>query len=121
MKKSTKMAIENLDYNDPDYQYMEAGIKMLSKNGYEIGEYNPHCVSAWLIINDHVVGIAIGSSEQEAIDSIVDAGGWDSLKMSDEDYREYDYEGWTDSYIYAGNASEAFWSENLSIKKLVQA
>ena len=33
-----------------------------------------------------------------------------------EDHAEYNTNGWHDSYMYAGNASEPFWTEYLWIK-----
>jgi hypothetical protein len=36
--------------------------------------------------------------------------------MSDADHAEYNANGWHDSYMYAGNASEPFWTEYLWIK-----
>ena len=56
--------------------------------------------------------------EQMALDEAVDAGKMDSERMSDEDYQEYDSNGWDDSFILAGNASEPFWSEYLSIAEV---
>ncbi|WP_210499582.1 hypothetical protein [Vibrio crassostreae] len=100
---------------------IENAKNLLKRDGYEVGEYNPHGMSAWWIENDHVKVMALGSNEQEAIDNAVDAGFWDSLKMADDDLAEYEQNGWDDSYIRAGNASEAFWAENVSIKKILQA
>ena len=99
----------------------EEGIKMLKEDGYNMGDYNPHRRSAWLIQNDHIATVALGDHEQDAIDNVVDSGAWDSLMMSDEDLNEYQSEGWDDSYLTAGNASEAFWCENLNITKIVTA
>jgi len=121
MRKSSKQAIENIDINDDNYEFIVDGIKLLSKNGYEIGEYNPHGVSAYLIQNDHTTTVTIGDHEQDAVDNAVDSGAWDSLLMSDTDYKEYSDNNWDDSYIHAGNASEPFWCEHLHIAKLIQA
>ena len=57
------------------------------------------------------------NDEQEAIDTAVDNGKLDSEQMSDADHLEYETNGWDDSYILAGNASEPFWSEYLSIRE----
>jgi hypothetical protein len=93
--------------------------RLLTINGFSAGEYNPHRVKAWLIHNEvYYSFIAIGSSEQEAIDNCVDSNLWDHMKMSDEDLQEYEENGWDDSFIRAGNASEAFWSENLFIEEI---
>ncbi len=56
--------------------------------------------------------------EQDAIDGAADSGHLDCMAMSDSDYLEYDAKGWHDSFILAGNASEAFWSEYLSITEI---
>ena len=86
-------------------------IKIANKDGYRFGE------RAYLIGNEYgLLCVAYGDNEQEAIDNAVDEGFLDSELMSDEDHAEYDSEGWHDSYIYAGNAGEAFWSEYLWIK-----
>ena len=78
--------------------------------------YNPHNVRAWLIGNEYgLLAIAYASHEQDALDAAVDADLLDCQLMSDADYLEYDQNGWDDSYIRAGNASEAFWSEDLWI------
>ncbi|MDS1821079.1 hypothetical protein QX249_10445 [Vibrio parahaemolyticus] len=106
---------------DLQEELFEDAKKKLAENGYELGEYNPHRVSAWWVVNDHVKCLAIGQHEQEAIDNCVDANLWDSLKMSDEDLEEYESNGWHDSFIRAGNASEAFWSENLVVRKILTA
>ena len=91
--------------------------RLLTINGFGSGEYNPHRVKAWLIHNEiYYSFIAIGTCEQDAIDNCVDSNLWDHLQMSDEDYQEYQENGWDDSYITAGNASEAFWAENLYIE-----
>jgi len=57
-------------------------------------------------------------NEQDALDIAVDNGKMDSERMSYEDYKEYEAEGWEDSYLLAGNASEPFWDEYLWIKRL---
>ena len=90
MKSITRKAVESIDIKDDNYQYIVDGIKMLSKNGYEIGEYNPHGTSAWLIQNEHTTCVAIGDCEQDAIDNAVDDGAWDSLEMSYTDHQEYE-------------------------------
>ena len=54
-------------------------------------------------------------NESVALDEAIDAGKLDSEKMSSADYQEYSDNGWDDSYILAGNASEPFWCEYLSI------
>ena len=86
-------------------------IRIANKDGYRFGE------RAYLIGNEFgLLCVAYGDNEQEAIDNAVDEGFLDSELMSDEDHAEYDSEGWHDSYIYAGDAGEAFWSQYLWIK-----
>lgn len=93
--------------------------RLLAINGFSTGEYNPHRVKAWLIHTEGYFSfIAIGSSEQEAIDNCAYSNLWDFCKMSDEDHQEYDQNGWHDSFVYAGNASEPFWAEHLYISEI---
>jgi hypothetical protein len=92
------------------------GIAALTEEGYDIGEYNPHNVRAWVVYTE--VGercIVTGAHEHEALDNAADSGALDSDMMSDEDYQEYSSNGWDDSYCYLGNASEPFWCEHLDI------
>jgi len=87
------------------------GIKIANKDGFRYGE------SAYLIGHEFgLICVAYGNNEQEAIDNAVDAGYMDCQLMSDSDHTEYDANGWHDSFIYAGDASEPFWSEYLWIK-----
>ena len=53
---------------------------------------------------------------QDALDNAVNAGYMDSERMADADHAEYNANNWHDSFIYAGNANEPFWSEYLWIK-----
>ena len=97
-------------------QFKADGIALLAKQGYKQGDYNPHNVRAWLINDEHgYLGIVIGEHDQEALDNAADYGVLDRLAMSNEDYEEYETNGWDDSYICLGNASEPFWSEYLGI------
>ena len=86
-------------------------IRIANKDGYRFGE------RAYLIGNEFgLLCVAYGDNEQAAIDNAVNEGFLDSELMSDADHAEYDSEGWHDSYIYAGDAGEAFWSQYLWIK-----
>jgi len=86
-------------------------MKIANKDGFRLGQ------KAYLIGHEFgLICVAYGDCEQDAIDSAVDEGFMDSEKMSDEDYAEYSSNGWDDSYIYAGNASEPFWCNYLWIK-----
>ena len=87
-------------------------MKIANKDGYRWGQ------KAFLIGHEYgLICVAYGDCEQDAIDYAVDEGFMDSEKMSDEDYVEYASNGWDDSYITAGNASEAFWCEYLWSKR----
>ena len=56
----------------------------------------------------------------EALDVAADCGNLNCQLMSDADYLEYNANGWNDSFILAGNASEPFWSEYLTIHQIVR-
>jgi len=86
-------------------------MKIANKDGFRYGE------NAYLIGNEYgLLCVAYGDYEGTALDNAVDAGYLDCQLMSDADHAEYDANGWHDSYMYAGNASEPFWSEYLWIK-----
>lgn len=86
-------------------------MNIANKDGFRWGQ------KAFLIGHEFgLICVAYGDCAQDAIDYAVDEGFMDSEKMSDEDYAEYASEGWDDSYITAGNASEAFWAEYLWVK-----
>ena len=86
-------------------------MNIANKDGFRFGE------SAYLIGNEFsLICVSYGNNEQEALDNAVDDNLMDSEKMSDTDHCEYDTNGWHDSFVLAGNASEAFWSEYLWIK-----
>jgi hypothetical protein len=98
------------------HQFNEDGIKLLRREGYKVGEYNPYNVRAWVINDEHgYLGVVIGEHEQDALDNAADNGILDRLLMSPEDYEEYSVNGYNDSYICLGNASKPFWSEYLGI------
>ena len=65
-----------------------------------------------------LITIVYADCDQDAIDEAVDRGKLDCMKMSDEDYAEYESNGWDDSYICAGNASGPFWSEHLWLEQI---
>lgn len=86
-------------------------MKIANKDGFRYGE------SAYLIGNEYgLICVSYGDYEGTALDNAVDAGYMNSELMSDADHAEYDSNGWHDSFICAGNASEPFWSEYLWIK-----
>jgi hypothetical protein len=73
------------------------------------------------IYNEYgLIAIAYADHEQEALDAACDAGKLEGQMMSEEDYAEYMANGWDDSYMHVGNASEPIWSEYLSIREIVQ-
>lgn len=63
--------------------------------------------------------VVVGYHAADALDNLVNEGGWDRNRMSDEDFAEYSKIGWDDSYILLGNASKPFWTENLHIEEIV--
>lgn len=65
-----------------------------------------------------VIAIVYADHVQDAFDAAADAGALDSEKLSDEDYAEHIAEGWDDSYVLLGNASEPFASTYLGITEL---
>lgn len=86
-------------------------MRIANKDGFRFGE------GAYLIGNGFgLLCVSYGNNEQEALDNAVDEDYMDSERMSDADYKEYDANGWHDSFICLGNASEPFWSEYLWIK-----
>ena len=86
-------------------------IQIANKDGYRFGE------QAYLIGHEFgTLCVSYGNNEMEALDNAVDAGFMDCLLMLEDDHAEYEANGWHDSYIYAGNTSEPFWSEYLWIK-----
>lgn len=62
--------------------------------------------------------VVVGYYAADAMDNLIDAGGWDHNRMSEEDFAEYSEKGWDDSYTLLGDASEPFWIENLFIEEL---
>ena len=97
----------------------QKGIAALTEIGYAPHSYNPHGMAAWVISNEFgTLAVVAAECAQEALDNAVDGGFMDSELMSAEDYKEYNDNGWHDSYTYAGNASEAIWTEYLSIVEI---
>jgi len=97
----------------------EQGIALLAEQGYEQGEYNPHNVKAWVIGHEFgAVALVVGEHEQEALDNAMDEGKLECMLMDEDDLNEHAFNSWDDSYTYAGNASEAIWSEYLWIREL---
>ena len=88
-----------------------SNLNIANKDGFKWGE------QAYLIGHEFgLLCISYGHNEQEALDNAVDEGYMDSELMSEKDYQEYDSNGWHDSFVCAGNASEPFWCEHLWIK-----
>ena len=56
--------------------------------------------------------------EQDALDILVNENMVDNYMMDENDYLEYRENGWDDSYMLLGNASEPFWCENLYIEQV---
>jgi len=97
----------------------QKGIAALTEIGYAPNSYNPHGMVAWVISNEFgEVAVTTGECAQDALDNAVDDGLLNSELMNAEDYKEYNDNGWHDSYTYAGNASEPIWTEYLSITEI---
>ncbi len=73
---------------------------------------------AFLIADERRGAVVVGYHEQDALDNLVNEGGFDHNLMSDEDFVVYSANGWDDSYTLLGNASEPFWTENLHIEEI---
>ena len=65
-----------------------------------------------------IIAIVYANNEQDALDEAVDRDKLNSQIMSTEDFEEYSNNGWDDSYTFAGNASEAIWTEYLHINEI---
>ena len=88
-----------------------AKLKIANKEGYKWGEI------AYLIGHEFgTICVSYGDCEQSALDNAVDDGFMDTELMADNDRGEYERNEWYDSFIIAGNAGEALWSEYLWIK-----
>lgn len=85
------------------------GRRLAAVNGYP---------KAFIIADEHKGAVVVGYHAQDALDNLVNAGGFNRCRMSDEDFAEYSENGWDDSYTLLGNASEPFWTENLHIEEL---
>ena len=73
----------------------------------------------YAIYNEYgLLAIVYADCESDALDEAVDSGHMDSQLMSTEDQQEYEREGWEDSFCYAGNASEAIWTEHMAIQEV---
>ena len=86
-------------------------LNIANKDGFKWGE------KAYLIGNEFgLLCISYAHNEFDALDNAVDEGFMDSELMCQKDHQEYESNGWHDSFVYAGNASEPFWCEHLWIK-----
>ena len=65
-----------------------------------------------------LIGIAWANHCQEALDIMADSGMLDCMQMSESDHAEYEANGWSDSFLTAGNASEPFWQEYLVVEQI---
>ncbi len=90
-------------------------IKRLIANPGE----RPYYSKTYAINNEFgTLAIVYANNEQDALDEAFDRDKLNSEIMSPEDFKEYSSQGWDDSYIFAGNAGEAIWSENLYINEI---
>lgn len=95
-------------------------VALLSDCGYELGEFNPHRVSAWLISAEGALFIAIGSHEQEALDNCVNVGLFDQFLADTFDHDDI-LDADESEFYNLGGASESFWISHLMMNKIVQA
>ena len=85
------------------------GRRLAAVNGYP---------KAFMVADESRGVVVVGYHASDALDNLVDEGGWDHCRMSEEDYAEYSENEWDDSFILLGNASEPFWAENLHIEEI---
>lgn len=86
------------------------GRRLAAVNGYP---------KAFWIADECKGAVVVGYYAQDALDNLVDAGGFDRNLMSKEDYVKYSENCWYDSYDLLGNTSEPFWTENLHIEEII--
>ena len=65
-----------------------------------------------------VIAFVNADCAQDALNEAADSGHLDCQLMDMIDFREYESNGWDDSYMLLGNASEPFWSEYLGITQI---
>ena len=88
-----------------------SNLRIANQDGFKWGE------TAYIIGHEYgTMCISYGRDECDALEHAANSGFLDSQLMSEEDHAEYSKNQWNDSYLYLGNASEAFWSESLYIK-----
>ena len=85
------------------------GRRLAAVNGYP---------KAFWIADESRGVVVVGYHEADALDNLVNDGGFDHNLMSEEDFAECLVNGWADSYTLLGNASEPFWTENLFIEEI---
>ena len=85
------------------------GRRLAAVNGYP---------KAFKIADECKGVVVVGYHEADALDNLVNEGGFDHNLMSEEDFAEYSEKGWEDSYTLLGNASEPFWTEHLFIEEI---
>jgi len=92
-----------MNYSEIKRRFANPADKAFYNHRYAI--YNEYGVIA-IVYADHV---------SEAFHIAADNGKLDCQAMSPDDYSEYESNGWSDSYMLLGNASEPFWCEYLGI------
>lgn len=96
-------------------RYFREDYKTLAKRLCIINGYN----KAYHIADEVKGAIVVGYCEQDALDNLINEGGFDRNLMDEATHKEYSDNGWHDSFIYAGNASEPFYCENLYINRVI--
>ena len=98
-----------------DQYIIDDAIKMLAVNGYEIGEFNPHGVSAWQV--QHPIagtGLCIGECEQDALDNLCDETSYfNMLAIDDNDC--------IDNACSLGNDGALYNIDDIAMHKVITA
>lgn len=82
------------------------------------GEYNPHNVRPWVIGAEFgAFAIVFADCEQDAIDTAIDEGKMDFLKVSDADLAAATEDERSD-FLTGGNASESLYQDYLWMEEL---
>lgn len=90
------------------------------------GEYNPHNVALWLVLNEYGTLAAVwAGNEQDALDLAVDEGLLDSCAVEgpvsfDEKEQGYFDEGGA-TVTLLGNAGEPFYLDNVGMRRVPQS
>lgn len=90
------------------------------------GEYNPHNVSLWLVLNEYGALAAVwAGNEQDALDLAVDEGLLDSCSVEGPVSFDEKEQGYFDedgaAVTLLGNAGEPFYLDNIGMRRVPQS